>query len=124
MAKFVPDATLDAMLDFIASNATIMSICSTQPTNYTEAFTTYKLADQVIDDSDFSAGNGDVSGRKITLAQQTGVTVDTSGTAAHIAIGDSGSNTLLAVTTCTSQAVTSGNTATINAFDIELGDVT
>lgn len=122
MAKFVPDATLDSMLDVIEA-ATIIAICSTQPTTYTEAFTTYKLADHVIDSGDFTTGNGDTSGRKTTVAQQTGVTVDSNGTAAHIALGISGSSTLLAVTTCTSQVVTAGNTATINAFDLEIGDV-
>lgn len=122
MAKFVPDSTLNSMLD-VFEGATILFICSTQPTNYTEASATYALADVVLSGADFTKANGDTSGRKTTVAQKTGITVDTSGTAAHIAIGISGSSTLLAVTTCTSQAVTSGNTATVNAFDIEIGDV-
>lgn len=122
MAKFVPDSTLDGFLDTIINNATRVTICSTQPTTYTEANATYALADVTIDSSDFSKANGDTSGRKLTLAQQTGVTIDTSGTAQHVAILNVSGTALLAVTTCTSQAVTAGNTATINAFDIEISD--
>jgi hypothetical protein len=125
MAKFVPDATIDAMLATIATGVDLIHICSTQPTTYTEANATYSLGEVVVTagvgGGDWTAGNGDVSGRKITMAQQTGVTIDSSGTAAHIA-GTDGSSVLLFVTTCTSLAVTAGNTATINAFDIEVLD--
>lgn len=127
MAIFAPDATLDGMLDYIADNCTRVTICSTQPTTYTEANATYALADVTVTagagSGDFTIGNGDTSGRKLTLLQQTGVTVDASGTAQHIALLDVTGTALLAVTTCTSQSVTSGNTATINAFDLELRDL-
>lgn len=122
MSKYIPDAVLDDMLEVISQHTTRVTICSTQPTTYTEANATYALADVTVDSSDFTAANGDTSGRKITVAQQTGVTIDTSGTAAHIALLDATGTALLAVTTCTSQAVTAGNTATINSFDIELSD--
>jgi len=121
MAKFVPDATLDSMLGIISA-ANKVIICSTQPTTYTEANSTYSLGSAT--SPSFSAADGDTSGRKITMAQKTGVSITSSGTAAHIALVNTGTTTLLAVTTCTSQAVTSGNTATINAFKYELGDVT
>lgn len=119
MAKLIVDAVLDAALDKVATG-TILTVCSTQPTNRTEAVTTYKLADVVIDAADFTKGNGDVSGRKVTVAEQADVPVDTSGTAQHIAICD-GTNLLL-VTTCTSQAITEGGAVTIPAFDYELTD--
>lgn len=126
MAKLIPDAKLDEMLGTIADQCTRVTICSTQPTTYTEANATYALADVTVTagagNGDFTIGNGDTNGRKLTLLQQTGVTVDTSGTAAHIALLDVAGTELLAVTTCTSQSVTSGNTATINAFDIEISD--
>lgn len=120
MAKFLADAVLDAALDNFATG-TILTVCNAQPTTRTEAVTTYKLADVVIDSGDFSKANGDTSGRKSTVAQQATVPIDTSGTATHVAICD-GSN-LLAVTTCTSQALTSGGTVTVPAFDLEFLDV-
>lgn len=126
MAKLIPDARLDVFLDAIANECTRVTICSTQPTTYTEANATFALADVTVTagvgNGDFTKGDGDTNGRKLTLLQQTGVTIDTSGTAQHIALLDVSGTELLAVTTCTSQAVTAGNTATINAFDIEISD--
>jgi hypothetical protein len=126
MGKLIPDAKLDEMLALIADQCTRVTICSTQPTTYTEGNATHALADVTVTagagNGDFTIGNGDTNGRKLTLVQQTGVTVDTTGTAQHIALLDVAGTELLAVTTCTSQSVTSGNTATINAFDIELSD--
>lgn len=121
MAKFTADAVLDAALDKIAT-ATILTVCSTQPTTRTEAVTTYKLADVVVDSGDFTKANGDTSGRKLTVGAQSSVPVDTSGTAQHIALCD-GSD-LLHVTTITSQALTSGNNCNVAAYDIEFADVT
>ena len=119
MGKFAPDAVLDTLLDKV-STGTILTICSDEPTTYTEAVSTYKLADVVIDSGDFSKADGDTGGRKLTVAQQDDVPVDSSGTATHVAICD-GSN-LLYVTTCASQIITAGNTATIPAWKISLSD--
>jgi hypothetical protein len=123
MAKVASDAVLDGLLDVVAT-ATAMIACSAQPTTYTEAVTTYALADVVMSGGDFTKDNGDVSGRKVTVAQKTGVTVDTSGTATHVALVITASSTLLYVTTCTSQALTSGNTVTFPAWDVEVADPT
>lgn len=119
MAKWSNDSVMDAALDKIATG-TIITVCSAQPTTRTEAVTTYKLADVVSDSGDFSKANGDVSGRKLTIASQVNVPVDTTGTATHVAISD-GTN-LLYVTTCTSQLLTAGNTVTIPAWDAEIAD--
>lgn len=119
MAKWANDSVLDALLDAVAAG-TILTVCSAQPTTRTEAVTTYKLADVTINSGDFSKANGDTNGRKTTIAAQADVPVDTTGTATHIAVCD-GSN-LLYVTTCTSQVLTSGNTVTIPAWDIEVAD--
>lgn len=122
MAKWAHDDVLDGALNIIKNNATRMVACSAQPTTYEEANATYALADVTVDSSDFTVGNGDVSGRKLTVAQQTGVTVDETGTATHVALLDVSNEKLLYVTTCTSQALTQGNTMTFNAWDIEIAD--
>jgi len=119
MAKFASDAVLDALLDKVATGVTL-TVCSAQPTSYAEATSTYKLADVTIDGSDFTKNDGDVSGRKVTVAEQEDVDVDSTGTATHVAICDG--SVLLYVTTCTSQALTSGNTVTVPAWDIEVAD--
>jgi hypothetical protein len=69
---------------------------------------------------DFTIAEGDVSGRKVTVEQQTDISISNTGTAAHIAITDGAD--LLFVTTCTPQALTSGGTVTVPAFDIEVED--
>ena len=126
MAKFTPDAILDKMADYIIANATRLVVCSTQPTTYTEANATYALADVTIDSSDFTKANGDTSGRKVTVAAQSGVLIDTSGTAQHIALLNVAGSELLYVTTCTSQVLTANGTNTVNvpAWDIEVADPT
>ncbi len=123
MAKFAVDAVLDGSLDVIAT-ATKLIVCSAQPTTYTEANATYALADVVIDGTDFTKANGDTSGRKVTIGAQTGVLIDTSGTATHVALVITGSSTLLYGTTCTSQALTANGSNTVNvpAWDIEIAD--
>lgn len=123
MGKSIHDDVYDQALNYLKNNAETVYICSTQPTTFTEASSTYKLADVAVDSSDFTGpANGDTSGRKITLNQQTGVTVDSSGSAVHLAITDDSASKLLIVTDFTSQSVTAGNTLTINAFDLELRD--
>jgi len=126
MAELLPDATIDSFLDIIADGATRVDVCSTQPTTYAEATSTYTLGNTTLTSGggggDWTIGNGDTSGRKLTLAQQTGISASGTGTAAHIAFTD-GVSTLYAVATCTSQSVTSGNTITINSFDVlEIND--
>lgn len=119
MAKFANDSVLDALLDKVATG-TILTVCSAQPTTRTEAVTTFKLADVTVDSGDFSKADGTPSGRRLTIAQQNNVPVDSNGTATHVAICD-GSN-LLYVTTCTSQVLTAGNTVTIPAWTVNIAD--
>lgn len=118
MAKAIPTAILDLMLDQAEGDA--VYVCSAEPTTYAEAATTYKLAGQTgLTGGDFTAAAGDVSGRKTTLAAKNGVSITATGTATHVAI-TSGGTTLKRVTTCTSQALTSGGTVDIGAHKHEL----
>lgn len=121
MPKATPDAILDAMADAIIAAATQLVVCSGEPANYA-GIAAVALADVVIDSGDFTKGNGDTNGRKVTIAQQSSITIDASGTATHVVLA-SGS-VLLYVTTCTSQALTSGGTVTVPAWDIEVADPT
>lgn len=118
MAKWSSTSVLDGLLDKVAT-ATIMTVCTQQPTTRAEAVTTYALADVALAGGDFSKAAGDISGRKVTIASKNGVTVDANGTGTHIALCD-GSN-LLYVTTCTSQTLTLGNLVNFPAWDIEVG---
>lgn len=122
MAKAIPDAVLDVLLQEIATG-TRMVVCSGQPANFA-GIAAVALADVTLTagdgNGDFTIANGDTSGRKLTVAQQSSVVIDASGDATHVSIDD-GTN-LLAVTTCTTQSLTSGGTVTVPAFDIEVSD--
>jgi hypothetical protein len=121
MGKATPDAILDAMADAIIAAATTLYVCSTEPANFA-GIAAVALADVAIDSGDFTKGNGDVSGRKVTIGQQSNVPIDVSGTAGHIVLASA--SVLLYVTTCGSQALTNGGTVTVPAFDIEVADPT
>lgn len=120
MAKSVHDDVLDGALNIVKNNANLMIACSAEPTTRAEAVTTYALADVAMASGDFTNANGDTNGRKLTVGAKAGVTVDTGGTATHIALVDG--TRLLYVTTCTSQVLTGGNTVDFPAWDIEIAD--
>lgn len=124
MAKSVHDDVLDSALTLIKNNCTRMTACSAQPTSFADANIggAVFLADVDMAAVDFAVANGDVSGRKITIGQKTGITVDNSGTANHVALLDVPNSRLLYVTTATAQALTAGNSMTIAAWDIEIAD--
>jgi hypothetical protein len=124
MAKIVHDDVLDGALNIIKNNCTRMVACSAQPTSYTEGNATYALADVTMASGDFTNANGDTNGRKTTVAAKSTITVDTTGTANHVCLLDVTNSKLLYVTTCTSQALTSGNTVNFPAWDIEIADPT
>lgn len=122
MAKSVHNDVLDAALDEIAT-ATRLVVCSGEPANFA-GIAAVALADVTLTagdgNGDYTIADGDTSGRKITVAAQSAVPVDATGTATHITLDDG--TTLQYVTTCTSQALTSGNTCNVPAFDVELAD--
>lgn len=124
MAKFVHDDVLDGALNIIKNNCTRQVVCSQQPTTYTEANATYALADVTMTSTDFTNANGDTSGRKDTIAAKSGVLIDTTGTATHVALLDVANSKLLYVTTCTSLALTANGSNTVNlpSWKIEIAD--
>lgn len=120
MAKSAPDGFFDAAFDWL-DQATTMIVCSAQPTTYAEATTTYALADvAVTPDTDFTKSAGTPSGRRVTVAAKSGVTVDATGTGNHIALVRTTDSSLRYVTTCTPQGLTAGNTVNIPAWSVTI----
>ena len=120
MAKTLHNDVFDnGLVTLQATN--LMTACNAQPTTRTEAVTTFALADILVTGgTDVVISDGDTNGRKARMAAKTGVTVDASGTATHIALTDA--TRLLLVTECTSQVLTAGNTINFPAFDYEIAD--
>jgi len=122
VAKFDSDAVLDGTLDIIAA-CTELYICSGAgaPADRAAAIAASGIAAHTLASGDFAKAD-DTSGRKVTLAAQAALSVTASITATHIALCTG--SVLQAVTTCTSQALTSGNTVSTPAFKWGVADPT
>lgn len=123
MAKFVPDASLDLLLAETAKG-NVMIVTAAQPADRAAA-TGNALATGALTtgdgNGDYTIANGDASGRKVTVAEQT-LTIVAAGTAGHVNLINA--TGLVLVTTCAAQALTTGGTATVSAFDQEVADAT
>jgi len=117
MGKAASDGFIDGGLDAI-DGSTKLTVCSAEPANFA-GIAAVALADHVMAGGDFTKANGDTSGRKLTVAQQLDIVIDTTGTATHVVL-DNGTD--IFVTTCTSQALTAAGTVTVPAWDIEIAD--
>ena len=122
ITRFAHSSIMDAALDVIATSV-MLRVCSgtNNPADRAGAIAA-TLADVVIDTSDFTKANGDVSGRKVTVAQQANIPIDASGDASCVTLDDG--TTVLYVIPATVQALTSGGSVTSPAFDIEIASPT
>ena len=120
MAKAASNGFIDGGLDAI-SGSTALNVCTAEPTSIAECDSLSLIPATTLTGGDFTIANGDVSGRKVTVGSKASLTIDTSGTATHVAIND---GTDFYVTTCASQALTSGGTVTVGSWDIEIADPT
>ena len=81
MGKLVHDDVLDAALGMVRNNATKMVACSAEPASYSAANGSLKLAEVAMSTADFTIANGATSGRRVVVAEKSGVAVTASGTA-------------------------------------------
>lgn len=120
MSKALDNSVLDAALDKLAT-AINVSLCSAQPANFA-GIAAVKLAGGThtagVGNGSYTKANGDVSGRKLTIAARNNLSITASGTCNHIAYDDG--TTLLGVTTCSAQALTSGGTVSIGSHKLEI----
>ena len=118
MGKSVANSVIDGALAVIAT-ATRLDVTSdsSTPTGLTNSLAHVTLTAGNGNGS-YTIADGDASGRKVTIAQQSDISVTASGTANHIVLSLTG--TILLTTTCTAQVLTSGNTVTVPAFADEI----
>jgi hypothetical protein len=118
----INDRVLDNGLTILDLEANRVDICSQEPTSYAEATSTYTLGNQtsisIGAPADRSAG-----GREVTMAASSGGAVTGTGTATHYAIADTTNSRLLVTGSLTaSQAVTTGNTFSLEALSVGIPD--
>ena len=119
----IADYVLDAALSKLDTEANRVDICSSEPTTYAAATSTASLGNTT--SITISAPtDGDTSGRKVTLSAISGASVTGTGTATHFAISDTSNSRLLATGSLSGggQSVTSGNTFSLTAVDVEIPD--
>lgn len=127
MAAHVESNVLDGGLTAFGTGAGKAVLCGTEPTNATEANSTFALASATAG-AGFTApfvgapAAGTPNGRKVTTAAITGASVTGTGTANWLAILNAAGSTLYAVLAITPQALTSGNTWNMGATTITLPD--
>ena len=123
---YLNDTVLDDGLAVLDTTADRIDICSQEPATYTEATSTYTLGNKDHGGAGTAFGSpeaGDTSGRKVVSTAVTDGSVTGTGTASHWAVSDvTGTSLLAASTLSSSQAVTSGNSFSLPAFDIEFPD--
>ena len=122
---YINDEVFDQGLDYADTNGTRIDICSQEPSSYGEATTagTYSLGNKTgLNTGATQAGATD--GRRVIVPAITEGSVTNACTATHWALTD-GSAVLIATgALSSSQAVTSGNTFTLDAISITIRDAT
>lgn len=119
MGKFANTDVLDGALNIVAG-ATRMVAVSGQPATFADA-DAGKLAEATLSGGDFALAAGDTSGRKVSIAGKSSLSVIAPGTADHIALLDPVTSRLLYVTTCPAQALVTGGTVSIATWSVEVG---
>ena len=116
------DRVFDNGLTVLDTEANRIDICSTEPTTYAQATSTYTLGNStslsIGAPADRSGG-----GREVTVAAISDGSVTGTGTAAYYAIVDTSNSRLLATGSLSaSQSVTTGNTFTLSSVTIGIPD--
>jgi len=119
---FINDNAFDAALNYIITNGTRLHICSAEPTSAAQAVS-LSLGNKA-SITPGAVQNGAVSGRRTTIPAITDGAVTANGTATHWALINGATATILAASgsLSASQVVASGNTFTLDAFDITIPD--
>jgi hypothetical protein len=122
---YINDTVFDSGLSYITTNANRVDICSTEPTTYTEAITTYTLGNETTITTTGPSDAGTGTGRRAIIDQITAGDVTGTGTATSWGVTYTTGTALLAAgSLSSSQAVTNGNTFTLDAIDIIIRDPT
>jgi hypothetical protein len=117
---FIADVVFDSGLTTLDTNGTRLDITSQEATTYAEATSTYTLGNDTVNTG--APEDGATDGRRCIVPAITAGSVTGTGTATHWALTN-GSTTIYATgALSSSQAVTSGNTFSLDAVSITIRD--
>lgn len=123
---FINDEVFDQGLDWADSGAggtggTRIDICTQEPTTYTEATSTYTKGNK----TGLNTGatqDGATDGRRVIVPTFSDGSVTGDGTVTHWALTDASANLIATGALSSSQAVTNGNTFSLDAISITIRD--
>ena len=122
--EFIADSVLDDGVQYAVTNGSRIDITSQAATTYTEATSTYTLGNKtsltLTGPSNASSGTG----RAAVVPAITDGSVTGTDTATHWALSDGSSELLATGPLTSSQAVTSGNTFTLDSIEVINRDAT
>ena len=119
---YINDEVFDTGLDYADTNGTRIDITySQEATNYTEATSTWTCGNKTGLNTGATA-NGAADGRKVTVPAITDGSVTATQTAGWWALTDGSAILVAAGPLSATQAVTSGNTFTLDAIIIAIRD--
>ena len=120
---FIGDRVFDFGLEVLTTECNLLTLCTQEPTTYTEARTTYKIAENLnpsIDPPSDRAGGGREA---VIIAVALGGQVTANGTATHFALVDTATNRLLVVGELASSIVlTTSDSFTLDEFTVGIPD--
>lgn len=122
--EYINDTVFDSGLSYADTNGTRIDITSQVATTYAQATSTYTLGNKTGLNTGAPANAGTGTGRRVTVPAITDGSVTGTGTATHWALTDGASILLATGPLNASQAVTSGNTFTLDSIDIIIRDAT
>ena len=117
---FIADVVFDSGLTVVDTNGTRLDITSTEATTYAQATSTLTLGNDTVNTGAPAAGA--VDGRRVIVPAITAGSVTGTGTAAFWALTDGASVLYATGALSASQAVTSGNTFSLDAVSITIRD--
>ena len=123
MADIIHDDIFDTGLTQLTTLVENLYICSSQPTTFAEAQTTYKLGTKATPTITGPTDGGAGGGRRVTVSAITDGVVNSAGNAAWFALcDDSLSKLLISGNLASALDIATGSPWTLTAFDIQLPD--
>ena len=131
MGMYASSKMYESGLNWLKDHMTMIVVNTTQVATSASALDDAKAATSsgagaglALESTDMVISGGDISGYKLTIASFASLQCTSSGAADHITLIASSSSELGYITTCNSKNLTTTDTVTIPAWDIELRDPT
>lgn len=124
MAKKTSSGVKDGLLGYVSTNVERLVVTSAEPANHA-GVAAVTLGDIAFTSANITGPTDNGTAREQSYNAMSAINVDASGNATHVClVKDSATAELLVVTTCPTQAVTSGNTMNTAAFIHAVAEVT